>query len=433
MKLNMPPETLLREIGSVMKQKRQELQLSIVELAELSGVHQDIVLQLEEGLGTELDLATIFPIMTSLKLPPTMIISIFNDTKQQPEQWFSLLIATIPLHEYELTASIAAQLLESPNLYNIFNVKRLYDMITTTSWDDRLQLCLYETIIQYCTTHHIRIFIAKSLLQQYLIKCKDDTQLDIAFEFGQQVLEHVKSLSAPEKILLYAKMSIHAFKRLQFNDCIALCSHVINSKEKNELHQMEAIYAACRSFYFLGKYKFAKRFLHMYNTSSSPDAEQNKNIMTAMLYGKTGQTKTAIIELETCLATTSPSNYVHLATELLELYLKQNDLQAAADLIQDEDRIMEYPISSPLQDYRTAHFHKLKGDFFIRKKMAREAVPAYIYSSLHYSKINMYGKVFEIVNMTMKYMIEFKLVEDPKEKAKQPPPPPHMCFPSPEW
>lgn len=88
-------------------------------------------------------------------------------------------------------------------------MNRLYHFVEQEINGDPLKLALYDLIIR--RGHGINSFVAKALLQKYLMERNDFTKLHATYDSGRYVLHYVDFLSAEERVTLYYKLGVHAY------------------------------------------------------------------------------------------------------------------------------------------------------------------------------------------------------------------------------
>lgn len=104
---------------------------------------------------------------------------------------------------------VASACLHSKDMDSMDAMNRLYHFVEQEINGDPLKLALYDLIIR--RGHGINSFVAKALLQKYLMERNDFTKLHATYDSGRYVLHYVDFLSAEERVTLYYKLGVHAY------------------------------------------------------------------------------------------------------------------------------------------------------------------------------------------------------------------------------
>ncbi|UHA72261.1 helix-turn-helix domain-containing protein [Paenibacillus sp. 481] len=382
-------------LGDLIRQRRQEANLSLRKLAELSGVDKAGLSRLENGGTRRPELRTLQALGTALHIPYADIISHYIEVEQRPEVLYELLLDAVQQNDNSIAVKVALKFLESPHEDSYELVERLYDGCYNIQ-SDSTKLHIFKLIVQYSRAHGIQPFLAKGLLQRYLIECKDDRQLQQTYPSGTYILNYIDFLGKEEQMLLYYKLVLHAYNLMLYEDCIQYGMYIYHHDKTDSLFKAGSLLAISRSYYYLEQHELSLHYLNIYNTLTyAPDVVENTTIVSGLINGKTGNVELAMKQLESCLSHPSSLYFVELVVELLKLYLNHDYLQPATELLQREEQITQLTQTTPLKRAELAYYYRLKGHVLIRTADVESAFDSYILSAMEYAAISSYNNAFK--------------------------------------
>lgn len=391
---------LYTTLGELVQKYRKRANLTISEVARLSGVSKGVISKIENGETKRPELKTIRPIAQALDIPFIQIIEHYIDVDQRPEVLRELLMEAIQLSHLPLVSKVALRFLQSPYEDSHSSLERLHE-IAASVHDTTFKLSLYEVMIQYARTRGIQRFLAKALLQKYLIERDDLTRLEETYHSGKYMLHYHDFLSPEERILMYYKLGVHAYNLRVYEECIDFCQQVVLEDQTNSRIKADATLAICNSYYYLGDYQLTEYYLKEYGKYTFPGVEDNVKIVKAVLDGKKGNVKPAIAQLKEFLMTAGDNAILHAVNQLFELYKQTNDLAGMNELLQFEHRLNNIAMVTPYKKAQYAYYYKLKGDFLVRKERFEDAIDCYLTSVLEYAKVSAHDQSYECVEIIL--------------------------------
>ncbi|MCE5171843.1 helix-turn-helix domain-containing protein [Paenibacillus profundus] len=374
-------------IGDFIKKRRQEANLTMAQLEELTGVSKGTISKIENGETKRPDFKTIHALASTYNIPFPDIVQLYLSVEQRADVLFPILKETVISYP-SLSTKIAAQLLRDKKKESYELVEELYKFTGTIMDSPSTQLSLYKLIIEYSRTHGIQPYLAKALLQQYLIERDDFTKLASTYESGKYVLYYANFLSAEERVTLYFKLGVHAYNLRLFEDSIGLCNKVVKEHTTDHKLMANSIATLYNCYFHLGRYDLFEEYLNRYSKYSYPEVKDYVKFSKALLHAKKGDTDFAISQLEECLLNCEESAMLHIVIQLLILYLKTENRPAIQKLLEFEERLSTMPYHTPYKKSDLARFYKLKGDYHFMNNDFESAIDSYLESALRYARVN---------------------------------------------
>ncbi|MDP5272787.1 winged helix-turn-helix domain-containing protein [Chengkuizengella axinellae] len=273
-------------------------------------------------------------------------------------------------------------------------VKRLYDLIATIK-ETTIQLALYQSIIDYSRTHGIILYIAKGLLQTYLIERDDFTKLRSTYESGKRVLFFEEFLTNEELGMIYYKLATHAYNLYLFEESIELGEKALEATACNTRMTANTICGLSNSYYQLGQYELTEQYLTRYKEFSFPEVKDNAIGIEAMLHSAKGNNYVAISILQDNLPQCGDFTLLHTVNHLITLYLQSKYLSVIQKLLQMEKRLFSITYTTPFKKAELAHFIKLKGDYYIHIEQIEDGMKYYLDAATGYAKVDLTSKESE--------------------------------------
>ncbi|NDI36448.1 winged helix-turn-helix domain-containing protein [Chengkuizengella sediminis] len=306
-----------------------------------------------------------------------VLLSIFNEMLQEE----SLPIIT----------KVAKKALQSPVKDSLELVEEVYDRIATIE-KPSTKLALYQVIIDYSREHGIMPYLARGLLQTYLIERDDFTKFRSTYTSGKGVLFFEDFLTNEERGVMYYKLGAHAYYLSLFEEGLDMCKKALDAGiSENRMHA-NTIYGICNCHYYLGNYKQAKEYLIQYKEFSLPEVKDNAKLTEARLHSANGNHYLAITLLHENLPQCGDYTLLHVVNHLINLYLQTNNLSAIEEIIQLEEKLLSTTYVTPFKKARLAQYFKLKGKYYILTERVEEGLNSYIKAAAGYAKIDFISK-----------------------------------------
>ncbi len=384
-------------LGELIKECREKKGLSLTELSNLAGITKGGLSKIENGETKRPELTTIKSIANVLDIPYQEIIEHYIEVEQRPDALRELLLEVIHFSDKSLITKVALKVLQSPQEDTYTSLEKLYGFAEGLI-DPQVRIILYNNIVKYSRDHGVMSYLAKGLLQKYLIERDDFSRLHETYQSGKYTLHYIDFLSSKERTLFLYKLGVHAYNLMLYNECIELCEQVLVEEEAESRLRADAVGAICNAYFYLEQFDVVETYLDIYKGFSFPHIQDNVKLMTAALNSTRGFIDTAIKQLQECLEF-SENTTIHVINRLFELHLKKNDLQSIEELLKNEPKLERQTFITPYQKSELAYFYKLKGDFIIKKGHFDDAIDCYIKSALEYGKVSAHAKSMDCLHL----------------------------------
>jgi len=394
-----------RLLGELIYDYRKRLRYSLQHLSVLSGIPKGTISKIERGETKHPELTTVLALASPLSIPYTVVLSHYIVTERRKNVLQHLLMEAIQRGESTVIEKVATRFLQcdSDDSYDLLG--ELYS-ITETVTDNTIKLGLFALITKYAREHGMQPYIAKALFQTYLIERNDFSKLELTFHTGTYLLNYINFFPEEEKALFHFKLGFHAYALQMYEKSIELFSAVVKDYKSDQLTKARALLLTCNSYYYLGDYFLAEQYMFDCKKYSFKEIQENIKLNEACILGRKGHVNQAISQLLICLEQASTNDAIHVVNELLELYLKINNIDAAGQLIKDELRILDAEYKTPFKKSELALYHKLKAGYYILLKKYENAVECYIKSAILYSEISAHKSSSEC------FYLMFKMIAD---------------------
>ncbi|MCE5171652.1 helix-turn-helix domain-containing protein [Paenibacillus profundus] len=390
-----------KSLGELIQYHRQKKDISLNKLQELVGIDKGSLSRIENGEVKRPDFQMILSISTALDIPCDDIVELYIEIGHKANVMYSILLKVLEISiPSSLVIKIATKFLESPKENSEDLVEKLYQT-TDSVKDTSIKLSLYKLIIDYSRDHGIMFYIAKGLMQEYLIERNDFSKLNGTYQKGRYILKYAHCLSVEERVNLHYRLGVHAYNLCCFEESIALCEKVIDEDPTKSILSAEAHGIICDSYYFLGKYDMCEEYMIRYSEFPFPFIKDNVKVTTAVLYAKKGNVDLAIEQLQECLKSCGQNSLLHIINQLMLLYLQNDNLSAIEELLNYEEKIISIPYTSPFKQLEVAHYYEIKGNYYISLGSTEEGIDCFFKSALRYSRVNAVKKERECINLVV--------------------------------
>ncbi|MGN7471077.1 helix-turn-helix domain-containing protein [Brevibacillus sp. SAFN-007a] len=381
-------------IGEVIKKYREQGNLSISQLAKISGVAKGVIAKIENGDTKRPELKTIMPIARTLGIPIPEIIEHHMKIDERPDVLFELIHEAIQLGNIPLVTKVALRFLQTPYEESHILMERLYRFVGTLA-DKSYQQPLYDVIIKYAREHGMQRFLARGLLQKFLIDIHDLKKLEESFRLGEEALHYIDFLDQEERVTLYYQMAFQAHDMKKYEKCIELgkLGHA-EDPTANETKERIAL-AICNSFYRLNHISALDEHLTMYEKLGYRFIAERVKYYRAVVLAKKEQYEQAIPLLYECVEESTKNNRLARVNFLFELLLKVNDVASIQNILSQEDTNTAFDFTTPYRFSELGRYFKQKGAFLVSKGSFDEGMEAYLQGMEYFAKINARKDIME--------------------------------------
>ncbi len=360
---------------------------------------------------------TIKAIASILDIPYEQLLECYMDVDQRPDVLLELISEAIEFSDIPLASKVALKFLESTREDTYTSLERLYTF-TGAVTNTEARLSLYNLIVTYARERGVPPYIAKGLLQQYLIERLDLKRLEKSFRIGEEIIHYAGFLSREEQIVFYFRMALHAHNTKRYKQCIEFCKAGLALETAETELTARAFLAMINSYLLTGNYDPIESLLPDYESFGYDFVEESAR---AIVKAKKGEYDQAIPMLKKCLEETSKPARIHVINELLEIYLKMDDFTSITELIEAEDQFLPFHVNTPYKHASLGEYYKYKGTYQFRAGKFDEGLTSYLNSIRSYGKIRAYEEITASMSDLLSYFtlhkkgIDLKSIQRIKE------------------
>jgi transcriptional regulator with XRE-family HTH domain len=384
-------------IGEVIRQYRERANLTLSQLGNLTGVHKGVISKIENGETKRPELKTIKAISTVLDIPYVKILEHYMDVEQRTEVLREILLESIKLSSMSLISKAASKFLQSPYEESHTALERLY-LLTETVSNMAVRLLLYDLVIQYARQRGMQRYLAKGLLQKYLIERSDLKRLEESFRVGEEIIHYVDFLSQAERITLYFRMALHAHNIKRYQMCIDLCEAGLLLETADTELKARAYLAMINSLSRLGHYDAIEKHLEVLETFDYDFVAESTKITRAVTKTRRKEFDVAIPMLRNYLEELHLDNKIHAVNELLDIYLQRGDVDAIADIIKQESDYLPLIPQTPYKLLSVGRYYRQKGTYQTRIGLLDDGMNSYMMSLQTFGSVSAFDEIAMCMN-----------------------------------
>ncbi|CAH8770804.1 helix-turn-helix domain-containing protein [Paenibacillus dendritiformis] len=396
-----------KSLGELIHYHRQKKEMTLSKLQEAVGIDKGSLSRIENSEVKRPDFQSILSIAAVLDIPHSDIVEKYIEIGHKSEVVYTILQNELTTLEHpSLIPKIAAKFLESPNEDSLYLVGKLY-RDTEPIANDSIKLSLYDLILDYSRSHGIMPYIAKSMYQRYLIERNDFSRLKETYYSGKYILHYIDFLPEDEQLELHYKLGVHAYNLRFYNESIDHCKKVLAEDGGQSPYKIYALGVLRDAHFSIREYKEAEVYSIQYKQFNYPHTQENIGLMDALFAATKGNNKQAIEQLLSFLETCSDISAIPASRQLLRLYLQQNSLEDAKNLL-DNCKINPPDIGTcnPLICSRYADYLQVKGEYYLAVGDYDKCITYMVESALWHSKVNDTAKEKECLNKVMRIHLE---------------------------
>lgn len=334
-------------LGELISSHRSRRNLSLSDLAEMSGVSKSTLSSIESGETKRPSYTTWKKIADAMDIAPSTIINAFVDTTYHPKT-LEIVLAEVIREGWEaLVAKVAIRYLESPRI----DTFRALDHIDGTARDTenkRIKRILCDSIITFTRSRGIPSYLASALYERYLIERDDFSRFEETYRRGKELLLYTEHLYTEDRIDYYYKMGVHANILGLHDESIELCRLGLREDRTDSKQKASAYISLFNSCIYFGDIHVAAIYLKEYENSQYADFR--KNHFRATLLAKKGQHEEAIELFRVCLQEAKKEGRISIVVDLMASYLEAGKTDELLRLIESEDQFL--PEATPQHPYR---------------------------------------------------------------------------------
>ncbi|NDI36443.1 helix-turn-helix domain-containing protein [Chengkuizengella sediminis] len=388
-------------LGELIRHHRKQAEMTLVQLEKLTDVDKASISRIESGQVKRPSLVNIQKIGCILKISSEEIIERYIEVEERDEVLFTIFDKLIQGEKnISIISNVAMKVLQSPVVDSIELVKRLYEKVTIIE-KPSIKLALFQLIINYSRAHGIMPYIAKSMLQVYLIERDDFSKFRSTYVSGKGILFFEDFLSSEERGLMYYKLGVHAYYLCIFEESVDLGRKALDAEISDNRMRANTIYFVCNCYYYLGDYEQTKKYLTLYNEYSLPEVKDNTKLIEAALHSANGKHQLAISVLQENLPYCGDDTLLHVVNLLIILHLQTKNLSEIEMLFHLERRLLSIPCVTPFLQAELAHYYKLRGDYYIVTERIEEGINCYLEAAAGYAKVDLIAKESDCLRLIL--------------------------------
>jgi len=378
---------LYSTMGELVQRYRVQAELSISELARISGISKGVISMIESGDTKRPGLRTILQLAKPLTIPITAIVDLYTEVEYRAETLHELLSVAVETADVQTVGKVALRFLHAPRVETLELMERLFAFSRSVA-DTKIKLALYKLIIRFAREHGIQKYLAKGLLQQFLIEMNDLKRMEEAFLLGIEALHYSDFLHQGERITLYYQMAFHSHDMKKYETCIELGKKGHDEDTtRNETKERVAL-AICNSYVCLGNYSALEEHLSLYVELGYGFITERISYFQAIILSKKGRYAEAIPLLKECVKEATRNNRLHRVNYLLDALFFMNDTDAIESIFEQEEQNFAFDFINPYNYYELGTYYRFKGSFLLSQNRFDDGIEAYLQGMHYLGEIN---------------------------------------------
>ncbi|WP_082420398.1 helix-turn-helix domain-containing protein [Paenibacillus sp. A3] len=376
-----------KTISDIIFQLRKEKKLTYAELEKIAGVGKPVLQKLEKGSTKRPEFKTVKAITSAFPEIYQELIECYIGIENRTEVLYEVLQDVLSSEKPSLASKVALRFLENPSNETEDSLQRLYYFTQEVS-DSSLRLELYNVIVKYSRKHGVMNYIAKGLLQKYLIERADFKRIDQSFQQGLEIVHYTDFLTNDENVIYHYRMALHAYAIKKYRECIQFAENgFVLERMQSELKARVHL-SLIHSYSALKNYDKVEELLDIFEKYEYDFVYEAAKITRSITKARKGEYDTAIPLLENHLKECSQQFRLNIFDELLEIYLKIDDLDACSKLLEKENEIMNTGPKDPNIYRSLGKYYRHKGYYQVSIGLIDEGVKSFVTSVQYLKRIN---------------------------------------------
>ncbi|PUA37329.1 transcriptional regulator [Paenibacillus elgii] len=376
-----------KTISDIIFQLRKEKNLTYAELEELTGVGKPVLQKLEKGSTKRPEFKTVKAITNALPEAYQELIECYITIENRTEVLYEVLQDVLSSEKPSLASKVALRLLENPSNETEDSLQRLYYLTQEVS-ESSLRLELYNVIVKYSRKHGVMNYIAKGLLQKYLIERADFKRIDQSFQQGLEIAHYTDFLTNEENVIYHFRMALHAYATKKYRECIEFAENgLVLERMQSELKARVHL-SLINSHLILKNYNKVEELLNNFEKYEYDFVYEAAKHTRAITKARKGEYEIAVPLLEENLRVFSPRFRLNIVDELFEIYLKIDNLDACSKLLEKENEILNTCPDDPNVYRAKGKYFRHKGHYQLTIGAIDEGVKSFASSLQYLNKIN---------------------------------------------
>lgn len=407
----------IMSIGELIHHYRRNSGMTLAQLSESSGVSKGTISKIENEDVKRPEYTTFRPLVEALHIPLDAAVELYISFDTRADTLLQILQDVIQHSgSVELARKVGVKFLESSSYDSCSLVERLYDF-TASVEPKEIRFTLYQSIVDYSRDHGIMPFLAKGLLQVYLIERDDFSQLRIVYENYKYIVKYINFLNDENKITLYYKLAIHAFNLFLYRQSIELGLEVLQRADADHVYYENALCILRDSYFRIEDYEKSEHYSSLYKQYDSPYVKANSVLMEAALNTKKGRPDISIKQLTAFLKTCSQDAALLAINQLMQLYLQRNQIDEAKQLLAYPIYPKSISTNNPNIISQLAEYYYHRAEYYVAIGDLDKGISDFLDSALYYSKVNDIDQENQCINQNKINELRQKLPREQKEQS----------------
>ncbi|MCP3773499.1 transcriptional regulator, partial [Paenibacillus sp. MZ04-78.2] len=195
-------------------------------------------------------------------------------------------------------------------------------------------------------------------------------------------------LTNDENVIYHYRMALHAYATKKYRECIEFAENgLVLERIQSELKARVHL-SMINSHLVLKNYNKVEELLDVFEKYEYDFVYEAAKITRGITKARKGEYDIAIPQLENLLEECSQQFRLHIVDELLEIYLKMNNLDACSKLLEKENEIMNTGPEDPNFFRAKGKYYRHKGHYQLITGVIDEGVKSFASSLQYLNKIN---------------------------------------------
>ncbi|MCP3773527.1 helix-turn-helix domain-containing protein [Paenibacillus sp. MZ04-78.2] len=376
-----------KTISDIIFQFRKEKNLTYANLEGITGVSKPVLQKLEKGSTKRPEFKTVKAITGAFPEAYQELIECYIRIESRTEVLYEVLQDVLSSEKPSLASKVALRLLENPINETEDSLQRLY-YFTQEVGDSSLRLELYNVIVKYSRKHGVMNYIAKGLLQKYLIERGDFKHIDQTFQQGLEIVHYTDFLTNDENVIYHYRMALHAYATKKYRECIEFAENGLVLEEIQSELKARVHLSLIHSYSAWKNYDKVEELLDVFEKYEYDFVYEAAKITRAITKARKGEYDIAIPLLENHLEECSKQFRLNIVDELFEIYLKIDDMDACSKLLEREHEIMNTSPKDPNVYRALGKYFRHKGYYQVSIGLIDEGVKNFVASVQYLKRIN---------------------------------------------
>ncbi|MCM3289177.1 helix-turn-helix domain-containing protein [Paenibacillus sp. MER 180] len=388
-------------IGELIQSYRRNSGMTQAQLSESSGIQKGTISKIENEDVKRPEYSTLRPLVEALDIPLDAVVELYIAIDRRAD---ILLLVLQDVIQYsgsaELARKVGAKFLESHSDDSHSLVERLYGFTASVERKE-IRLALYQLIVDYSRDHGMMPFLARGLLQVYLIERDDFSRMRDVYDSGKHIVMYAHFLSLEDRIMLYYKLGIHAYNLFLYPQSIDLLLPIIEEASSDNEYYIYALGILRGAYFRIGEYDKSEYYTHLYSQHDAPYIKENTQLMNAMLDAKKGMIDRAVDQFTSLLKTCDQNIALQALNHLMILYLKEHRLDEIENFLSYPINLQQISDNNPIMISQLAEYYYHRAEYFIAVDEFDKGVIEFLEGAFHFSRVDDVRREKQCIHLIM--------------------------------